>query len=295
MVVLGNYLVRFDLVLLTKNGEDTLSTSEVSTRTLTQNLTRKNTMKVAIVTGGSNGIGRATALELGKRGVSVILTYNNHKDRADLVVREIEQSNPEARALALKLDLAKVETFENFATEAKNHLKDKWGRETFDYLINNGGVGGPCSIGEMSNEYFDKIMNTNFKGTVFLTKALLGLMEDGGSIVNTTSSSKSQSFPGYSVYGSLKAALSVWTRYAAKELSPRRIRVNAVSPGPTHTNFGDGVMDRHPEFLKPLAEQTAFGRIGTADDISKVIVSLLSNDFAWVTAQDIEASGGHLL
>lgn len=251
-------------------------------------------MKIAIITGGSNGIGKSTALELGRRGISVILTYNFYKDRAEAVVKEIEK-NKGVRAVALKLDLTERSTFETFTETVRQSLKEIWDRTTFDYLVNNGGVGGPCLISEMSEEYFDKIMNTNYKGTVFLTKHLGSLIADGGSIVNTTSSSKSQSFPGYSVYGSLKAALSVWTRYAAKEFAPRRVRVNAVSPGPTHTNFGDGVMDKHPEFLKPLADQTAFGRIGSADDLGKVIANLLSDDFGWVTAQDIEVSGGHLL
>ena len=252
-------------------------------------------MKTAIITGGSNGIGRFTALELGRRGIGVILTYNHYKDRADDVIREIEQSNKGVRAVALKLDLTQRTTFESFANDIKNNLGKIWERTTFDYLVNNGGVGGPCLISDMSEEYFDRIMDTNYKGPIFLTKFLVPFMEDGGAIVNTTSSSKSQSFEGYSIYGSLKAALSIWTRYAAKELAPRRIRVNAVSPGPTHTNLGDGVMDKHPEFLEPLAEQTAFGRVGTPADVGKVIVSLLSDDFGWVTAQDIEVSGGHLL
>lgn len=251
-------------------------------------------MKIALITGGSNGIGRATALELGRRGVSIILTYNSYKERAEEVVREIEK-NPEVRAIALKLDLTQRSSFENFATEVRKNLKSIWGRSTFDYLVNNGGVGGPCLITEMTEDYFDKILNTNYKGTIFLTKSLLPIIEDGGSILNTSSSSKTQSFPGYSVYGSLKAALSVWTRYAAKELAPRKIRVNAVSPGPTHTNFGDGVMDKHPEFLKPLAEQTAFGRVGAPEDLAKVMVNVLSDDFGWMTGQDIEVSGGHLL
>lgn len=251
-------------------------------------------MKIAIITGGSNGIGKATALEFGKRGVSVILTYNNYKDRAEDVVREIEK-NHGVRAVALKLDLSKCETFETFTQSIKTSLKEIWSRSTFDYLVNNGGVGGPMMLTEMTEEYFDKILNTNYKGAVFLTKHLVPFMEDGGSIVNTSSSSKTQSFPGYSIYGSLKAALSVWTRYAAKELAPRKIRVNAVSPGPTHTNFGDGVFDKHPEFIQPLAEQSVFGRLGTPEDIGKIIVNLSSDDFGWVTAQDIEVSGGHLL
>ena len=251
-------------------------------------------MKIAIVTGGSNGIGKATALELGKRGISVILTYNSYKDRAKAVVKEIEKNNG-VRAVALKLDLTQRSTFEVFVQEVKQNLKEVWNRTTFDYLVNNGGVGGPMMFMEMSEEYFDRILNTNFKGPVFLTQHLVRLMEDAGAIVNTSSTSKNQSFPGYSAYGPLKAALSSWTRYIAKELAPRKIRVNAVSPGPTHSNFGDGAFDKHPEFIKPLAEQSVFGRIGQPEDLAKVIVNLLSDDFGWVTAQDIEVSGGHML
>ena len=251
-------------------------------------------MKIAIVTGGSNGIGKATALELGKRGISVILTYNSYKDRAEAVVKEVEKNNG-VRAVALKLDLTQISAFEGFVLEVKKSLKEIWDRTAFDYLVNNGGIGGPMMFNEMSEEYFDKILNTNFKGPVFLTQHLVQFMDDAGAIVNTTSSAKSQSFPGYSVYGSLKAAFSTWTRFIAKELAPRNIRVNAVSPGPTHSNFGDGVFDKHPEFIKPLAEQSVFGRIGQPEDLAKVIVNLLSDDFGWVTAQDIEVSGGHLL
>ncbi|MCB8815308.1 SDR family NAD(P)-dependent oxidoreductase [Desulfosporosinus shakirovi] len=251
-------------------------------------------MKIAIVTGGSNGIGKATALELGKRGISVILTYNSYQDRAEAVVKEVEK-NTGVRAAALKLDLTQLSTFEGFVLEVKKSLKEIGNRTTFDYLVNNGGVGGPMMFSEMSEEYFDKILNTNFKGPVFLTQLLVPFMDDGGAIVNTTSTAKNQSFPGYSAYGSIKAAFSSWTRYIAKELAPRKIRVNAVSPGPTHSNFGDGAFDKHPEFIQPLAEQSVFGRIGQPEDLAKVIVNLLSDDFGWVTAQDIEVSGGHLL
>lgn len=251
-------------------------------------------MKIAIVTGGSNGIGKSTAIELGKRGVGVILTYHSYQERAEAVVKEIEK-NAGVRAVALKLDLSRKETFTDFTGQVKKCLKEVWGRTTFDYLVNNGGVGGPMAFGEMTEEYFDRILNTNFKGPFFLTQALVRFMEDGGAIANTSSTSKTGSFVGYSAYGSLKAALSSWTKYLAKELGSRGIRVNAVSPGPTHTNFGDGVFDKHPEFVKPLADQSVFGRIGEPGDIAKVIVSLLSAEFGWVTAQDIEASGGHLL
>ncbi|MCG6151114.1 SDR family NAD(P)-dependent oxidoreductase [Leptospira bandrabouensis] len=251
-------------------------------------------MKIAIITGGSNGIGKATALELGKRGISVILTYNSYKDRAEEVVKEIEK-NKEVRAIALKLDLTKKETFPMFVEEVKHKLKNIWNRSSFDYLVNNGGIGGPMAFTDLTEEYFEQILNTNYKGPIFLTQKLISLMEEGGAIVNTSSSSSTKAFVGYSIYGSLKAALSTWTRYLANELAPRKIRVNAVSPGPTHSNFGDGVFDKYPEYIKPLADQTAFGRIGLPEDIGKVIVNFLSDDFGWVTAQDIEVSGGHLL
>ena len=251
-------------------------------------------MKVAVVTGGSNGIGRAAALELGRRGIGVILTYNSYKDRAEQVVKEIER-NEGVRAVALRLNLTQKSTFESFAQAVKENPREVWSRTTFDYLVNNGGVGGPMAFADMTEEYFDRILDTNFKGPIFLSQQLIGLMEDNGAIVNTSSSSSNKAYVGYSAYGPLKAALSSWTRYIANELAPRKIRVNAVSPGPTHSNFGDGVFDKHPEFVKPLAEQTAFGRIGTPEDIGRVIVNLLSDDFGWVTAQDIEVSGGHLL
>jgi NAD(P)-dependent dehydrogenase (short-subunit alcohol dehydrogenase family) len=251
-------------------------------------------MKIAIITGGSNGIGKATAIELGKRGIGVILTYHSYQDRALQIVEEIEKSMG-GSAAALELDLSKISTFEDFSQRVKDTLLKKWGRHSFDFLVNNGGIGGAMAFGEMTEDYFDKILNTNFKGPVFLTQKLINLIEDGGKIVNTTSSSSRQSFLGYSVYGSLKAAFSTWTRYLANELASRHINVNAVSPGPTHSNFGDGVFDKYPEFIDPLAKQTAFGRIGMPEDIAKVIVNLLSDDFGWMTAQDIEVSGGHLL
>jgi NAD(P)-dependent dehydrogenase (short-subunit alcohol dehydrogenase family) len=257
-------------------------------------LLREMRMKVAIVTGGSNGIGKATALELGRRGVGVILTYHAAKKGAEEVVREIEQGGA-IRAVALKLDLSQRSTFEDFTQLVKENLKEVWNRTTFDYLVNNGGLGGGMMFTDMTEEYFEKILNTNFKGPFFLTQQLIRLIEDGGSIVNTSSSSSRTAPPGYSAYGPSKAALSSWTRYLAKELSLRKIRANAVSPGPVLTNLGDGAFDKHPEYIKPLAEQTALGRIGAPQDVATVIANLLSDDFGWVTAQDIEVSGGFLL
>ncbi|TGL58466.1 SDR family NAD(P)-dependent oxidoreductase [Leptospira sarikeiensis] len=250
-------------------------------------------MKLAIVTGASNGIGKSTALELSRRGIGVIITYHSDKKGAEEVVKEIEKSG--GKAICLKLDLSQKDSFESFAELAKKNLGEIWQRKTFDYLVNNGGIGGGMPFAEMTEEYFDQILNTNFKGPFFLTQYLVRFLEDNGRIVNTSSSSSHGSFVGYSAYGASKAALSSWTKYLAKELSPRKIRVNAVSPGPVHTNLGGGAFDKHPEFIQPLADQTALGRIGNPDDIAKVIVNLLSDELSWVTAQDIEVSGGFLL
>jgi NAD(P)-dependent dehydrogenase (short-subunit alcohol dehydrogenase family) len=250
--------------------------------------------KVAIVTGGSNGIGRSTALELATRRIAVILTYNSDKKGAEDAIREIEQRNA-VRAVALKLDLSQKSTFQDFTQLTKKSLDEIWQRKTFDYLVNNGGIGGGMMFTDVTEDYFNRIFDTNFKGPYFLTQELVAFMEAGGAIVNTSSTSSRIAPPGYSAYGPAKAALSSWTRYLAKELASRKIRVNAVSPGPVHSNIGGGVFDKHPEYIKPLADQTALGRIGTPQDVAKVIADLLSDDFGWVTAQDIDVSGGFLL
>lgn len=250
-------------------------------------------MKVAIVTGGSNGIGRGTVLELSKRGIGVIFTYHSREESAKEVVKTLHGSL--AGGSYLKLDLSNPSSFGSFAEGVKTTLKEKWGRTTFDYLINNGGMGGGMPFADVSEEFFDRIMTTNFKGPYFLTQSLIVLMEDGGRIVNTSSNSSYKTFVGYSTYGPSKAALAAWTRYLAKELAPRRILVNAISPGPTHTNIGDGIFDKHPEYLEPLAKETALGRVGKPEDMAKVIASLVSDDFGWVTGQDLEVSGGHIL
>jgi NAD(P)-dependent dehydrogenase (short-subunit alcohol dehydrogenase family) len=250
--------------------------------------------KIAIVTGGSNGIGKSTALELANRGIGVILTYKSDKKGAEDVIREIEEHGA-ARAVGLKLDLSQKSTFKDFAQLAKMSLDEIWQRRSFDYLVNNGGIGGGMMFTDVTEDYFNQIFDTNFKGPFFLTQQLVAFMEDGGVIVNTSSTSSRIAPPGYSAYGPSKAALSSWTRYLAKELAPRKIRVNAVSPGPVQSNIGGGVFDKHPEYIKPLADQTALGRIGAPQDVANVIANLLSDGFGWVTAQDIEVSGGFLL
>jgi NAD(P)-dependent dehydrogenase (short-subunit alcohol dehydrogenase family) len=147
---------------------------------------------------------------------------------------------------------------------------------------------------DMTEEAFDQLYRALLKGPYFLTQKLLPLLTDGGAIVNTSSNSAMSAglTPGYSAYATMKGGLMVLTRYLAKELSVRGIRVNSVAPGPTRTGLGDDAFARMPEVIPPLAARTALGRIGEADDIGRLIAALLSDEGAWVTAQNIEASGG---
>lgn len=251
-------------------------------------------MRIAIVTGGSSGIGKSTSMELARRSIGVILTYRSNKEAAQNVVKEIQETSV-SKAVAINLDLTEIDQFSDFEEQVRQNLSRLWGRTTFDYLVNNGGAGGGMSFTEMTEKYFDSTLNTNFKGPFFLTQKLVRLIESGGSIVNVSSGSSHQSHIGYSAFGPSKAALSSWTRYLAKELAPRQIRVNTISPGPVETGFGGGDLAKRSEIFKVLGTQTAFARIGTPQDVANAIVSVLSDDFKWVTAQDIDVSGGFLL
>lgn len=149
-------------------------------------------------------------------------------------------------------------------------------------------------IEDTTEEMFDGLMRVLLKGPYFLTQTLLPLMEDGGAIVNTSSTATATSGlePGYSVYASMKGGLTVLTRYMAKEFSTRGIRVNSVSPGATRTRLSDDAFTRFPEVIPPIAAKTALGRVGEPDDIGAMIATLVSDESRWVTAQDIEVSGG---
>ncbi|TDW22360.1 SDR family NAD(P)-dependent oxidoreductase [Kribbella kalugense] len=251
-------------------------------------------MQVAVITGGSSGIGQSAAFELAKRGTAVVLTYRGSRERGLETVERIEKDG--GTAVALPLDVGRPETFAEFAT-ALTGVLEKSGRTSFDFLVSNAGVGQhPVMFEDTTEDLFDQMLNVHLKGPYFLTQRLLPLIADNGSIVYTTSTSalaSARPSPGYSVYASVKGAQIVLTRYLAKELSARGIRVNAVAPGVTRTRLGDDAFAQHPELIPPIAEQTALGRIGESDDLGKVIAFLGSPDSGWITAQTVEASGGY--
>jgi NAD(P)-dependent dehydrogenase (short-subunit alcohol dehydrogenase family) len=196
--------------------------------------------------------------------------------------------------VALPLDVGRSDTFAEFRTSLESVLAAKWGASTITGLVNNAGFGQMCMFEDMTEELLDRNYRVIFRGPYLLTKALLQLIEDGGVIVNTSSNSALASGldAGYSAYGSMKGALMVLTRYLAKELSGRRIRVNSVAPGPTRTRIVDDAFAKYPEVIAPIVARTALGRLGEPDDLGDVIAFLLSDEARWITGQDIEVSGG---
>lgn len=245
-------------------------------------------MKIALITGGSRGIGKSAALHVARRGTGVILTYNEHREAGEAVVAEINRGGGEA--VALKLDTAQAGTFDEFAAEVARVLRERWNRTDFDYLVNNAGIAQRTLIKDTTHAMFDRLVDVNFKGPFFLTQRLITSMADGGHIINVSSALARVTFPGVAVYGSLKAGLEAMTRYFAKEYAPRKIRVNTVAPGAIDTEFGGGKGDENAR--RHIAEVTALGRLGEADDVGMFIAALLCDDSRFVNAQRIEVSGG---
>ena len=247
-------------------------------------------MKIVIITGSSRGLGASTALKCAERGMGVIVTYNNNPKSAEDVVKTITAEG--GKAVALKLDVADSRTFSAFWDTVVAQLATVWGRQTFDYLVNNAGYGLFNPIATVTEEQFDGLFNVHLKGPFFLTQTLLPLMEDGGHIINMTSATTRVATSGVAPYAAFKGGLEVLTRYMAKEFGERRIRANSIAPGAIRTELGGGLND---EFESMLASQTALGRVGEPEEIGGVIASLLSDENRWINAQNIEVAGGYII
>lgn len=252
-----------------------------------------NTTPIALITGASRGLGKNTALKLAAQGIDIILTYQTNAAAAAEVVAEIEWLG--RKAVALPLDVSDSGSFAEFATQVSTVLAHTWQRESFNYLINNAGIGIHVPMAETSIEQFDTLMNIHVKGPFFLTQTLLPQLMDGGSIVNISTGLTRFAIPGFGAYATMKGAIETMTKYWAKELGPRGIRVNVLAPGAIETDFGGGAVRDNEQMNQFLAQQTALGRVGLPDDIGGAISALLSPAAAWITAQRIEASGGMFL
>jgi len=250
----------------------------------------KNRSKIALVTGGSRGLGKDMALQLAQKGIDVILTYKSSKEEVLQVVAQIEQSG--RKAAAIQLDAGDVKSFDHFFHQLTGVLEKVFETSHFDYLINNAGIGRNAAIGEVTEEVFDELMNVHFKGVYFLTQKALTLINDGGGIINVSSGLARFSTPGYSAYASMKGGIEVFTRYLAKELGPKGIRANVIAPGAIATDFGGGHVRDNEQINNYIGSVTALGRVGVAEDIGGVVAFLCTEDASWITAQRIEISGG---
>lgn len=246
--------------------------------------------KIALVTGGSRGLGKDMALALSKKGIDVLLTYHTHKQQADEVVAEIQRNGQ--KAVALAFDVSDIKSLDSFIAQVSASLKEVWNTDKFDFLINNAGVGATLPILQVTEDAFDNLVNIHFKGVYFLTQKALPNMNDNGGVVFISSGTTRFCVPGYSVYSSLKGAIEVFCRYVAKEFGHRGIRSNIVAPGAIETDFNGAAIRNNPQMKAFLAAQTALGRVGNADDIGSVVAFLCTEDAKWVNAQRIEVSGG---
>jgi len=249
--------------------------------------------KIALVTGGSRGLGKNMALSLAKKGLDVIITYNSKEDEALEVVKEIEVIGQ--KAAALQLNVGDSKSFDAFIGDVSSTLQSTFKTDKIDFLVNNAGIGIHASFAETTEEQFDTLMNIHFKGTFFLTQKALSILADGGGIVNISSGLARFSNPGYAAYASMKGAIETLTKYQAKELGARGIRANIVAPGAIETDFGGGLVRDNAQVNAFLASATALGRVGLPDDIGGVVAFLCTEDAKWVNGQRIEVSGGMML
>lgn len=249
--------------------------------------------KIALVTGGSRGLGKDMALSLVKKGLDVILTYNSKKEEAEIVVKQIQDLGQ--KAVAIQLNVADSKNYELFFQNVALDLKHIFDTSKIDFLINNAGIGIHANYKDTTEAQFDELVNIQFKAPFFITQKALPYLNDGGGVVNISTGLTRFSLPGFSAYAAMKGAMETLTKYQAKELGERKIRVNIVAPGAIETDFGGGVVRDNEHLNKGIASQTALGRVGMPDDIGGVVAFLCTEDAKWVNAQRIEVSGGQML
>ena len=257
-----------------------------------ENDVQKN-RKVALVTGGSRGIGKDIALSLARMGMGVVLTYLSNKEEAERVTEAIQASG--GTAVALPLDVSITASFDTFLEGVKGVLREKFSTETIDFLINNAGFGKAIPIEKLTESDFDNFVDVHFKGVVFLTQKALAMMNDGGGVVFITAAADRYNVPGYASYAACKGAVEVFTRYVAKEYGPRGIRANTIAPGGIVTDFNDAAIRSNPKAQEWIVAQTPMGRLGAAHDIGGLVGLLCSDDAGWLTGQRLEATGGYNL
>lgn len=249
--------------------------------------------KIVLITGGSRGLGKNSAIKIAQKGLDVIITYKSSKEEADEVVNEIKAMG--RNAVAFQLDTTDTKSFDAFVKNVTDHLKENTGSTHLDYLVNNAGIALYSPIMDTTEEQLDEIFNIHFKGVFFLSQKLLPFMNDGGGIINISSGLARFALPGSSVYGSMKSAVEMLTKYMAKELGSRKIKANVVAPGAIETDFGGGRTRDNKEVNTLIANNTALGRAGLPDDIGGVVAFLCTEDARWINGQRIEASGGMFL
>ncbi len=249
-----------------------------------------STQKIALVTGGSRGLGKDMALSIAQKDIDVIITYNSKKEEAQVVVSEITALG--RKAAALRLDTSVSSGFDDFIESLKQTLLNTFNADKLDFLVNNAGVGVHASFAETTEAQFDLLTNIHLKGVFFLTQKLLPILNDDGAITNISTGLARFTTPGFAAYAAMKGGIETLTRYLAKELGPRGIRANVVAPGAIETDFGGGVVRDNAEMNRQIAAATALGRVGRPDDIGSVVAFLCTPDAKWVNAQRIEVSGG---
>ena len=248
------------------------------------------TNKIALITGGSRGLGKNMAIRLAEKGHDVIITFNSQKEAANAVVTEVEANGK--MAAALQLDVSDFKSLPVFLQALAGILQSKWSRDKFDFLVNNAGIGATIPFEKVTENDFDKFMNIHFKSVYFLTQRALPMMNDKGRIINISTGTTRFCVPGYSVYASMKGAVETFTKYLAKDVGARGITANVVAPGPIETDFNNAAIRNNPDRKAIMASQTALGRVGQAEDIGGIIAFLCSEDAGWISGQRIEASGG---